>query len=213
LHVWITLELVTEHLESSLKKSLDLVVHSLQQLLPCILTIRFYALAVTEPHNSTINIIVAYLYRFVVFRSEDSPMKFVILLFIVSICHTVLKRFLQYFRMVVIFTHSTFSSSLLDKKYVAVATLISAPVSISSLLITSVVKGMTLVPLFTLPVFTIGFPRPRSFWKGIWFNKSCGQNETQKIMPIASSVDWTIYADAAPFLVLAFAKRSEESKS
>ncbi|CAL8082532.1 unnamed protein product [Orchesella dallaii] len=213
LHVWITLELVTEHLESSFKKSLELVVHSLQQLIPCILTIRFYALAVTEPHNSTINIIITYLIRFVVFTSEDIPMKFVILLFIVSMSHTILKRFLQYLRMVVIFTHSTFSSNLLDKKYVAVATLISAPVSICSVLMTSIVKGMTLVPMFTLPVFTIGFPRPHSFWKGIWLNRSCGQNETQKILPLASSVDWTIYADAAPFLVLAFAKRSEESKS
>lgn len=118
LHVWFTLELITIHLETSLTKSWDTVVHSLQQLLPCILTIRFFGLAVTEPHNSTVNMLLAYIAQgFIV--PPDYRRHFVFILFIVSILHDIFRRFLSHLRMMVVVTYSTFTSTLLDRKYVA----------------------------------------------------------------------------------------------
>lgn len=94
-----------------------------------------------------------------------------------------------------------------------VATALLSPITFLSLILSSLVRGLSLVPMFTLPIFAVGFPRPQSFWKGSWFLRCCSKDQTQKISPVSNSVDWTIYADAAPYLVYEFAKHCEENKT
>lgn len=119
LHVWLTLELTTIHLENTRTKSLDAVVHSLHQLLPCILTIRFFALAVTEPHKSCINIFLTCLTQLLLLPEKEDRAQFIFILFAVSLGHDVLRRLGQNLRMVLIFVYATFSSTFIERKFLA----------------------------------------------------------------------------------------------
>ncbi|CAG7834181.1 unnamed protein product [Allacma fusca] len=206
LHIWLTIQFTgdTMRQENSTRSLVDLFEY--------MLTIRAYSLAVFLPKLTSVDVIIAsFYYDFV--PEGWTGYKFVFVVFFISLARQRILRLLRFLQMIGIFVHSFFTTPLLDNKGVlSLVALAGLPVSLASLVTVTMMEGCTLVPVFTLPIFLVAFPRPVSFWKEKWFPYSTSSKEITRSAVEGKTLDWTIYSQIAPLLTRDLVRKAQKAK-
>jgi hypothetical protein len=225
LHIWLTLSIQHEKIEwSSVKEPSDsqnsqnhTSPYSLLRLIPYLLTIRGFSLAITEPRKSSLDFSLTFFFR--LYKSKSS---FVLILFIASLTTSKIKRGFRAMKTFCSIWYAFAISTILgsNKIRLLILSVVLLPVSLWNLLVAVIIDGFQLIPIFTLPIFILGFPRPTTFWSEKWFptrNKKSGSkndNGAGKMKHIVEveSVDWKIYSDIGSLLASSLARKTHKTK-
>lgn len=218
LHTWLTLTIQSEKLAWTSVQASE--TQSLLRLLPYLLTIRAFALAISEPRKSCIDFVLSFWIRSCLDGTKEKS-SFVLILFIVSLGSGRVKRFFRAWKTFCSIWYAFAICGIMgsEKTRLLILSVTLLPISLLSLTLAVLVDGLQLIPIFTLPIFLLGWPRPiSSFWAEPWFpgrtegRKGGRGGSGVKHVVEVEALDWKIYSEIGPLLATGLSRKAHMTK-